>query len=173
MAEPLYLELINLAEQLANSESKPPNQAHLRRAVSTAYYALFHFLINQSTLSLLGNATEYEFMRHAMSRAFEHGEMASVAKSFSKGELPAAIHRYAASVSIRQELKDLAALFVDAQESRHRADYDVTAKVHAAEARALIDRVKKAIKEFSGIVAARDEQFFLLCLLVWNRIKSR
>jgi hypothetical protein len=37
-------DLLEQARHLANREPKRPKQASLRRAVSTAYYALFHLL---------------------------------------------------------------------------------------------------------------------------------
>jgi uncharacterized protein (UPF0332 family) len=40
-------DLLEQALHLANRERKGPRQASLRRAVSTAYYALFHLLISE------------------------------------------------------------------------------------------------------------------------------
>ena len=42
-------QLLEQPDHLANREKKRPRQASLRRAVSTAYYALFHFLIFEAT----------------------------------------------------------------------------------------------------------------------------
>jgi uncharacterized protein (UPF0332 family) len=41
-------DLLKQAYHLANRESGEPKQASLRRAVSTAYYALFHLLIDEA-----------------------------------------------------------------------------------------------------------------------------
>jgi hypothetical protein len=38
-------DLLGLADRLAKPTSSDPEQASLRRAVSTAYYALFHLLV--------------------------------------------------------------------------------------------------------------------------------
>jgi uncharacterized protein (UPF0332 family) len=46
---PLAEHLLEQAQHLANREKKRPRQASLRRAVSTAYYALFHLLIHEAT----------------------------------------------------------------------------------------------------------------------------
>jgi uncharacterized protein (UPF0332 family) len=40
-------DLLEQALHLAKREKKKPRQASLRRAVSTAYYALFHLLIHE------------------------------------------------------------------------------------------------------------------------------
>jgi len=62
-------DLLEQAQHLANRERKEPRQASLRRAVSTAYYALFHLLISEATLNW--KRAEY---RDALARVFEHGK---------------------------------------------------------------------------------------------------
>jgi hypothetical protein len=54
----------------------PETQATLRRAVSTAYYALFHFLIEEACR----NWTRPE-QRPALARMFTHGIMAGASDS--------------------------------------------------------------------------------------------
>lgn len=44
----LHAQLLHQARHLAIKEPSRPQQASLRRAVSTAYYALFHFLIDEA-----------------------------------------------------------------------------------------------------------------------------
>jgi hypothetical protein len=44
-------DLLRLARDLANKPD--PTQAEFRRSVSTAYYALFHLLVGETTLKLL------------------------------------------------------------------------------------------------------------------------
>src|SRR5258708_8316828 len=63
-------DLLELAQLLANLEPTNPRQACLRRAVSTAYYALFHLLISEATL----NWGRLE-LRSELGRIFEHGRM--------------------------------------------------------------------------------------------------
>jgi len=60
------------AKHLANREKKRPRQASLRRAVSTAYYALFHLLVHEATL----NWRRFE-QGALLARFFEHGKMKS------------------------------------------------------------------------------------------------
>jgi hypothetical protein len=69
---PFPEDLLEQAKHLANRERGKPRQASLRRAVSTAYYALFHFLIAEATL----NWKRAE-QRYVLARLFEHGRMKS------------------------------------------------------------------------------------------------
>src|SRR5580658_2808224 len=64
-------DLLELARHLA-LEPTGARQACLRRAVSTAYYALFHLLISEATL----NWGRPE-LRSELGRFFEHGRMRS------------------------------------------------------------------------------------------------
>ncbi len=43
-----HVDLLQQAKRLAHLEPKKPKQASLRRAVSTAYYSFFHFLITEA-----------------------------------------------------------------------------------------------------------------------------
>ena len=63
-------DLLALALYLANLKIEPSRQASLRRAVSTAYYALFHLLISEAMLSW----SQAE-QRAALGRLFDHGTM--------------------------------------------------------------------------------------------------
>jgi hypothetical protein len=63
----LHGDLLQQAEHLARLEPRRPRQASLRRAISTAYYALFHLLIHEATLRVGRNPV----LRQKFSRAFE------------------------------------------------------------------------------------------------------
>src|SRR5580704_5206468 len=70
---PFPNDLLEQAYHLANREPKRPKQASLRRAVSTAYYALFHLLITETTKNWK-RPTE----RYTLARMFEHTLMGKV-----------------------------------------------------------------------------------------------
>ena len=67
-------ELLELAQDIANLHPEQPHQSSLRRAVSTAYYALFHFIISEAT----ANWSRPE-LRGALARVFDHGPMKQAA----------------------------------------------------------------------------------------------
>jgi hypothetical protein len=82
-------DLLEQAYHLANMDVGEPKQASLRRAVSTAYYALFHLLIDEA----VGNWTVVR-QRSILARTFDHGKMKKVCEDhvnqfFSSGS-PAA-----------------------------------------------------------------------------------
>ncbi|MGO9228583.1 MAG: hypothetical protein ACLQKA_05140, partial [Bryobacteraceae bacterium] len=60
-------DLLEQSRHLAQRERKRPRQASLSRAISTAYYALFHLLTTASV-------SNWNIIRQrpALARAFEH-----------------------------------------------------------------------------------------------------
>ncbi len=105
MAQPLYRQYLQQARRLAQLDPTRPKQGNLRRAVSTAYYALFHFLVDRSTRLLVGDTGQRKQFRKASARAYEHGEMARVAKTFSGGVLPASLQRHVGVLAVPNELR--------------------------------------------------------------------
>jgi hypothetical protein len=79
-AESLPEHLLEQAKHLARRERTRPRQASLRRAISAAYYALFHLLIRDAVRQLGPNLNEDLFNRAY--RWFDHGTMNRVAKAF-------------------------------------------------------------------------------------------
>src|SRR5262249_43105354 len=108
--QPLFRQYIQQARRLARLDPRRPQQGNLRRAVSTIYYALFHFLIDRSSRLLVGSTRERDRFRKVVARAYGHSEMYSVARTFRGGTLPALITRIAGPLSIPSVLRDLAEL---------------------------------------------------------------
>jgi hypothetical protein len=63
-------DLPQFAQEMASLRSDEGHQPSLRRAISTAYYALLHLLISDAT----ANCTDPRF-RATLARAFDHGPM--------------------------------------------------------------------------------------------------
>ena len=155
-------DLLEQAWHLAKREKKKPRQASLRRAVSTAYYALFHLLIHEATL----NWRRVD-QRGVFARFFEHGKMRNASKkqaddlnAFFKTNPPAG-HQ----LDTAQHLHLVADIFSKAQEQRHAADYD-TAKIWArTDIVGLIERVDSAFKSWQTIREEPTAQTYLISLL--------
>jgi hypothetical protein len=155
-------DLLEQAWHLAKREKKKPRQASLRRAVSTAYYALFHLLIHEATLNWRRND-----QRALLARFFEHGKMKSASKkqtvdlnTFFKTYPPAGNELDAA-----KHLHLVADTFLLAQQQRHTADYDGAAIWSRREVVTLIERVDAAFKSWHAIREEPAAQTYLLSLL--------
>lgn len=169
----LYQQLINQARKLAAMDPRRPGQGNLRRSVSSAYYALFHFLIEQSTRRYIGAAASDAGLRALMARGYGHDEIYVAAKSFAGGTLPDIVTRSIGPISIPGGLKSLAQLFLEAQDQRHEADYDLAARLLRANVFSLLERIEKAFRAWPRIQNDSATRLFLHVILVWKRIKDR
>lgn len=119
----LHHDLLEQAGHLVARERKKPKQASLRRAVSAAYYALFHLLVADGARLL--SPTQPPLLRVRIQRAFNHSDMRNVCKGFARpNQIPAAT-RSLLTLPLKSALVTVLQAFVELQEARHQADYDL------------------------------------------------
>jgi len=99
--------------------------------------------------------------------------MASAAKSFRGGTLPASLRRSIGTLTIPRRLRILAERFINAQDARHLADYDLSASFVRSDIIDLIDAIERTIRDWAAIRSEPASRFFLICLLTWDRIRAR
>ena len=170
-------DLLAQADALLVADPRRPKQANLRRAVSSAYYALFHFLIEEATILTVGGAGASKPLRQLVGRGFSHTAMKSA--SFEMGKptpfdlLKPFWPRYGVPASA--ELQRLAESFVRLQQERHRADYDLGRPFARDEARLVVDKAREAFDDWNRLKTGARElaKFYALCLLCWNDWKGR
>src|SRR5579864_2250274 len=136
-------DLLEQAQHLAQREPKRPKQASLRRAVSTAYYALFHLLITETTKNWKRPAE-----RHTLARMFEHTLMGKVCTA-KRDELNAYFNTHpppSPILDVSRQLHIVAETFVQMLQHRHIADYDSSAKWTRTDAIEKSESVKAAFK---------------------------
>lgn len=155
-------DLLELAQQLANLEPANPRQACLRRAVSTAYYALFHLLISEATL----NWRRAE-LRPELGRVFGHGKMktASVEK---RSELEAHFKKNppaSQALEVFKHLHTVAHTFIQVQHRREEADYDTGREWTQTDVLTQIDAVVAAFESWKAIRKESVAQAYLASLL--------
>ena len=170
----MHEDLLAQATHLASVDRSRPSQVNLRRAVSAAYYALFHALTDSACRSLLGARHEAVGYRNVLARAFTHTAMREACRSFSGGTLPTAIKNgLPSTAAIPPEVRTCATEFIDLQDERHRADYDRSAKFRRSDVLMMIDNAALAIETFEALPSTLDKEFFLACLLAWPTLSKR
>ena len=140
---------------MASREKENASQASLRRAVSTAYYALFHLLIDEAVSNWA-----VERQRGAIGRTFEHKAMKNVCKDQVKNFFSAGEPESGA------QLTSVAQTFSSLQQKRHTADYDVSFDWSPTNVIGQIDLVRAAFKDWRAISTRDTAQDFLLNLLM-------
>lgn len=159
-------DLLEQARHLATYIPRKPKQASLRRAVSSAYYALFHLLVDAAA----GLYTSDPIRKSKIGRTFSHGELMDVSERFAIGQLPKSVPAIAGSDGKEQEqLKGIAKTFVLLQIARHEADYDLTRTFARQEVLDLIERAETCFKEWEDAKRSEDARLFLACFHMWKK----
>ena len=150
-----------LAHALALVHAQPQSELALRRAVSAAYYAVFHLLIFEAT-----EHWDNTGLRATLGRAYDHGLMKTTSNRILDGrEFPYTNE----SPEVVSELKEIAQGFSQLQEDRHFADYNLMRTLDPADA---LLQVKTAEKIFLTLPTIKTEhivQEYLTLLLVKKR----
>ena len=138
-------ELLALARALVNGViaggAAPVSQTELRRAVSCAYYAMFHTLALSNANTLIG-ASPADQQRWAWQQIYRAADHRPTRNKLSSASLDG---RFPTAIRIFGEV------FRDAQQGRHSADYDPHSEFSATEANGFINRVENAITAFNQI----------------------
>lgn len=170
----MHLDLLEQAEQLAALDPKRPRQANLRRAISAAYYAVFHALVDEACASQLGAQHDQARFRHVLGRAYTHATMKNACASFRGGTLKASVQKgLPTGFTIPAEIQEVAQNFVELQESRHLADYDLTERFRRSEVQALIRNTRQRLEAFTQLPSSNEKKFFLACLWAWKELTNR
>lgn len=168
----LYGDLLQQARLLATHEPRRPKQSSLRRAISTSYYAFFHLLVHEA-VNLLVVGADRKPLRHALSRAFVHTQMKDVAQQFagSNGPSPKVLPALNGTV-LSPELISVAKAFVDVQQARHEADYDVSRDFTRKECLDLVGRVQLAFADWNKVRRTLPADVFLVALLAQKQMQA-
>ena len=155
-------DLIRIARRLASGaiggRQGRPRRAELRRAVSAAYYAMFHAL-PLSCANLLAGSTRANRSQPAwrqVYRALEHSHAKNQCNS------PSVMSRFPA------EIRNFGQLFILMQVRRHSADYDPDARFSRFEVTRLIEETDRTITGFKRAPRA-DQRAFALYVLLRSR----
>ena len=164
-------DLLAQAGLLGEKEPRRPKQASLRRAVSASYYALFHLLVDDATRLLLGG-TARAALRSCLARAFNHATMKTVAKQFAQGGVSPKLSPGLNGEPIQDELVRVAGAFVDLQQHRHEADYDMRRRFTRIEALSITTDAERAFLDWRIVRGSPQADTFLVGLLAYEKMRS-
>lgn len=149
-------DLIGTARRLAKASPQRPRQADLKRAVSTAYYALFHGVARDAADCLIGTGQNQAEQAWTQTyRALSHGDAKNACYQVRNLGFPA-------------DLRVCADAFVTLQEAREAADYDPNFRLSRAEALAAIAHAEQGIAALKRSTK-KDRKTFAALLLFRKR----
>ncbi len=157
----LHSDLVSQAKRLATLDPKRPQQANLRRSVSSSYYALFHRLVEDGAAKA-SRASQKSPLWHLVARKFDHGSMKQVSQDLARKASWIA----STGIAMPAELFSVSAAFVFLQEERHRADYDRQTRFTRARAFEAVERAENAIAAWERVRKSEAAAVYLLTMLL-------
>jgi len=148
-------ELLEDARYLSAKGVAEGRASCMRRAVSTAYYAVFHLLV--------GDFVEnwpFADQRARLARMFDHRKMRDAA--FTPTDLKNPTPTEAALVDVKTAFRQL-------QADRHRADYDLSWNIVATDVTNAITLADDAFAKWRSIRAEDIARHYLLSMFGANR----
>ena len=143
------------ARRLSRANPSRPRQADLKRAISTAYYALFHTLAHESADRFIGtgnNASKQAWVQ--VYRALDHRFAKDAGQRAKKLGFP-------------KEIVNFADTFRDLQEERHRADYDPSARFTRGDALIAVANAEQAMADLRN--APKQDRAAFAALVLFKR----
>lgn len=155
-------DLLTLAGRLATPEATDPEQAWLRRSISTAYYAMFHLLVGEAVQCWNGS----QAARVGLERAFEHKNMMLVNRAVLHGSWKG----WSTSPQpVPVALRSVAQTFINLQNARHKADYDNAKTWTSGQCVEIVAEARAAFETWQKIRTDPAANEYLLSLLMGKR----
>jgi len=95
--------------------------------------------------------------------------MKKASQAFAGGTLPPKFGAVTGVAPIPNALRDVAMVFVDLQQARHEADYNLAKRFTRRQAKTLIDRAAQAFQDWQAVRGSDHARLYLACLLLWDR----
>lgn len=139
---------LRLASGAVGGRRGRPRQTELRRAISAAYYAMFHTLAACCANQLAGAtpASRNQAAWRQIYRALEHGYARAQCERAISGKFPAGI-------------RDFARQFVSMQFERQNADYDPDERYLRLDVMENIQETERIISQFNHASKAEQRAF--------------
>ena len=166
-------ELLEHARFLANLDPRSTSQANIRRAISAAYYAVFHLFAAEVAAQVSPDSPAG--LRERTQRALDHTQMYKVAKSFSQAgatrvkDIPDDI---VLPNPVSVELASIGNRFKQLQDERHAADYDVLKHYDPTDALTQVQEAEEVFKDWQVEKNSTNAPIFLASLMfgkLWNK----
>lgn len=147
-----------------------PRTIWLRRAVSAAYYAVFHAISLEAVLMLAPDSSRED--RFRLSRSVNHGDLVKVCGWIRGQGSPEHAQPIVDRLRQDSDMRQLAEIISGLQEQRHRADYDHLASFPKATALHLTAQAARAFEILNARRGSLElQEFFALILLTTPRVR--
>jgi len=139
------------------------NETDIRRVVSTAYYAVFHYMLRAAADLVIGRANRGTFRYNLAYCNVEHKRVKTLCGHIRQRNID--IQPYTPPGGFG-EIVSFAELVLNLREERHRADYhpEPSARFDDARTQQAISDAWEAIRKFEAATVEQREAFLTLLL---------
>lgn len=159
-----FRHLLEQAERLLEPRGSGTvvRQADRRRAISAAYYAVFHAILTELADEFVGRS-QRKTLRYALAyRNLEHKQLEALSNQAIKQTPEKKFRPFFPDGGFDETIREFASLAVDLKDKRNSADYDPLHWVQKADAMAAIASARKAIERFAAAPADQKQLFLAL-----------
>lgn len=156
--------LFEQADRLLAPTAGPPRQVDLRRAISAAYYAVFHYIVTAAADEFVGKTKRGVNRYTLVYRSIDHRALRELCNEAKKQQLPLKFQKYVPATGFGPNIQAFASAVVELQEKRHAADYDPSIQIKTSDASLAIATARSAIRRFERAGAQRRKAFLTLLL---------
>ena len=157
-------DLIGQARHLLGRGRRRPKQVDLRRAVSAAYYAVFHALTLAGAKRMSGPRASAAAV-NAIARTFEHGTMSKAARELIKTTPEPKLRALLGATKVSPDVALICSRFESLQKRRHAADYNLADMLLKQDAADVVDLAEDTLRL---IVGASSDTSFDCCLIAMH-----
>ncbi|WP_020181166.1 hypothetical protein [Methylopila sp. M107] len=157
--------LLQQAEKLVvPPQNGPPLQVDIRRAISAAYYAVFHAVLTAAADRYVGSTRRGDPEYGLLYRSVDHRRLKELCAELSKTSAPRRYQPYLPAKGM-DGFSSFAVAVTELQEKRHVADYDPMVRLKTSDAKVAVSTARSALHLLQTMDAGERNVF--LSLLVF------
>jgi len=160
-------DLIAQAAKLIRPPPKgPPLQVDLRRAISAAYYGVFHATLTAVADTLIGRVHRGSPHYTLAYRDVDHGRLKTFCEVARRSPLPPKYQPYVPQNGFNADIQGFASAAAALQDARHEADYDPRRRFRTSDALLAVNTARAALTHWN--VAPAEQRTAFIMLLVFS-----
>lgn len=127
-----------------------PRQVDLRRAISAAYYGLFHFCLGAAADEFIGVGQRATSRYALVYRSIDHRTLKDICAEAKKRAPPAKYAPYIPAGGFDPNIQAFSTAAIELQEKRHMADYDPLTKFRTSDAKLAVGTAEAPFADFKA-----------------------
>jgi hypothetical protein len=141
-----------------------PSQVDLRRAISAAYYGVFHFCLGAAADEFIGVGQRATSRYALVYRSIDHRALKDVCSEAKKQAPPAKYAPYFPAGGFDPNIQAFSTAAIELQEKRHMADYNPLTKFRTSDAKVAVGTARSAVGRFQGANIEHRKAFLTLLI---------